>query len=128
MRNLTRLKNEKEKDLFIQEVFRNSIKGEHLLPDGTVKFNMEFILDNKVKVCRKSFAAAYGVSVKYLERCSSAFKKSDSKRVYTVNNFRTYRDDTLHNYNYAETEELIKLNLRTEYIGIIDKWHYTYYS
>jgi hypothetical protein len=119
MRNLISLKSEREKDHFIQEVFRESIVDEQVLPDGSIKFKMDFSLDNKrVKVCRKTFAASYGISIKQLERCSAALKLSDNRRVFTINNFRTYRDDTIHDYNYKETEELFKANLNREHVGI----------
>jgi hypothetical protein len=118
MRNHTRLKNDCEKDAFIQEIFRSSIKREQILADGSVKFIMEFQLD-KIKVCRKAFAAAYGISIKELERCSTALKSSDTRRVSAFNNFRSFRDDTIHDYKYTETEEVFKLNLRSECIGNI---------
>jgi hypothetical protein len=98
-----------ELDRFIQDKFKESIAEIKLSDDNKeVAYVMDYSI-NGIKVCKKSFAAFYGVSVKYLERCSKTLKQSDFRRVYSTSH-RTFTDDHIHNYTYAETDVLMQTN------------------
>jgi len=114
-RELTRLKNKAELDSFVQEKFRESVIKENQHQDGSIVFEMDYKINN-MKMCKKAFAKAYGLSVKHLERCSAALKESSERRVHLIST-REYQDDHIHDYTYKETENLFKVNLGAGFAG-----------
>jgi hypothetical protein len=115
-RSLTRLKSHEELDKFVQEKFRESIQETKIILNGKKQFVMQYMLRSDFNVCKKAFSSAFGISVKKLERCSTALKLSETNRVHSIET-KTYKDDTIHKFSYKETEELIKLNLGTSFVG-----------
>ena len=115
------MKNDREKDQFLQENFLESVISIKRNDDGDLQFNMEYslVLNNKsVKVCRKVFAEAYGLKECDFKRCSQAMKAKFSildpgcERIPSKNDLRLYstfhrqwKDDRIHDYNFAQTEK-----------------------
>jgi len=97
-----------------------------MLENGKKLFVMEYKLQGIVKVCRKTFASAFGFSIKKLERCSAALKQSPTLRVHKIE-IKKFKDEHIHNYSYKETETLMKDNLNSDFIGIIiNELNHTY--
>ena len=121
---LTRNKNRFELDSFVQEKFRESIVSEKIQEDGTIQFNMAYYIRQNMKVCKKAYAMAFGITVYHLERCSAALKESTSRRVNAIT-VREYSDSHIHSYNYLETENLFKANLPEDIVGKEQTFLYT---
>jgi hypothetical protein len=117
-REITRQKTEIELDSFIQELFRSSIVDQSICKNGDVRFQMEYKLHTiaslskfkSIIVCKKVFTTLYDISTKFIERCSKAIKVSDSLRVSSIS-MRSYRDDTLHDLNYAQVKQIFDQNV-----------------
>lgn len=115
------MKNDREKDQFLQENFLESVISIKRNDDGDLQFNMEYslVLNNKsVKVCRKVFAEAYGLKECDFRRCSQAMKAKfyifdpGCEKIPSKNDLRLYstfhrqwKDDRIHDYNFAQTEK-----------------------
>ena len=114
-REETRLKTNSELDLFIQDLFIKSVASVDVKSkkDGSKeisKFNMCFTTIGGHKVCRKCCSLSYGFSSNKFNTCSKRYKDTGLQKVSSLNH-RKWTDDHVHNYSYAETESLFKLNV-----------------
>ena len=115
-REETRLKTTSELDSFIQDLFIKSVVSVDLKSkesDGSKeisKFNMCFTTIGGHKVCRKCCSTSYGFSNNKFNTCSKIYKDTGLQKVNSLNH-RKWADDHIHNYSYAETENLFKSNI-----------------
>lgn len=111
-RERIRLKTSHETQNFIQELFRASVVDEKEKADGTIAFEMCYVLNEK-QVCKKAIAGAYGFAVKRLEKCSATLKVAPTRKVYSLD-IRSYTNAHIPDYNYAETEQIFRANFPGE--------------
>jgi len=106
----------KELDHFIQDKFRSSIDSQRETLTGKIIINMNYRLQGDRKVCKTAFAAALGFSVKRLEKCSMALKKSLHLRVTDLS-LQSWKDDHIHGKTYTGVEEMFEKALGIDTAG-----------
>ena len=111
-------KNAAKKSDYIRELFRSCISEVLDLRSGGVKFVMDYRIGD-VKVCKKGFACAHGVSVGELERASENCKRTDLGRVCSEGKIRKWGDGTVHPYSYNQVEAIFSNNLGGAIVGTI---------
>jgi hypothetical protein len=100
---------------FIDNLFQKSVQKVTRLGEGegAVRFVMEWKIQGMHAVCKKAFAAAYGISVHMLEQASKRCKGTYSaKKVGHVK----LRDENIPSFTYSEVENVFMDNLQ-EYPG-----------
>lgn len=102
-------------DSFIQEKVRSAIVGEKLLANGEIRFDMRWCHDGH-ELCRQSFGLIFNISKHKLDSCLSELKKSDTRYVTSIST-QEWKDDHIHGYTFAETEEMMKKNLGITVVG-----------
>lgn len=113
-RERIRLKTSHETQIFVQELFSASVVDEKEKAGGTIAFEMCYVLNTK-QVCKKAIAAAYGLSVKKLEKCSATLKVAPTRKVYSLD-IKSYTNAHIADYNYAETEQIFRNNFPGELV------------
>ena len=96
-------------DHFIQEKFRAAKVGEKVNKYGVKSFELEWQHEN-VPLCRASYAFLFNITKHQLDRCSAAKKTAGSDFVKTTRH-KVWKDDHLHEFSFAETEQLFKKNI-----------------
>jgi hypothetical protein len=102
-------------DQFIQEKFRSVCKAEKVNKKGETEFVLDWSHDG-VSLCRQSFAKLFNISKHKLDKCSSSIKSSGTKYLTSISH-RTWKDAHVHDFTFADTEELFKMNLKQPIIG-----------
>jgi hypothetical protein len=90
--------------------------------DHQMEYKLHTIASSPYKniiVCKKVFSALYDISTKFIERCSKAIKVSDSLRVNSIS-MRSYKDDTLHDFTYAQVKQIFDQNVLLSSDGLDD--------
>jgi hypothetical protein len=109
-------------NFYISNLFTQSVERVKEVSNGTKQFVMDYKILNR-RVCKKAFAATYGILVKHLEKISHHLKsfivdlEIPSAQNYYKSAHRPYRDSDLPDYNYCEVEKIFQENLKTAFIG-----------
>jgi len=96
-------------DSYIQGKFRNVITGEKQLSNGETEFTCSWTHEGK-ELCRKSFAFLFKIPRNKLDQCSRVFKAVGSKYITSISHDE-WKDDHVHDFTFAETEQIIKENI-----------------
>ena len=96
-------------DHFIQEKFRSVCTGEKENKDGVKEFVLDWTHEGK-KLCRRSYSLLFNIPKNRFDNCSSAMKAAGTMFPSAIN-VTSWKDTHIHNYTFAETEELFKRNL-----------------
>lgn len=102
-------------DSFIQEKYRAVLVKAEKQSDGSVKFLPRWSYKG-ISLCRQSYANAFGITKHQLDMCSKALKHSDNRRVPKIKH-QPFKDEHVHEFTFAETEEIFKKNLHVDIIG-----------
>ena len=86
--------------------------------------NNLFGRDNTVKCCRKALWVIYGVTEHEWRLASTTFKEVAFGQNVTSLHHKAYNDKILHNYSYAEAEQVFNDNLG--YAGNLMYMYYLY--
>jgi hypothetical protein len=111
-----------ERDSFIQEIFRGCILSEEHhtnSAESSKKFEMQYEIPsvdnklgkrNRLEVCVGTLQCVYGITAYEWRLCNEQLKKTDSGRVSSLRN-QPWGDDYLHDFTYAEVENVFLRNL-----------------
>lgn len=100
-----------ELDGFIQEKFRSVIVGDPVInKSGEKHFNLKWQHKEK-ELCRKSFCHLFALSHHRFDKCSKMMKDADSTYLSSLHH-QPWKDDHVHDFTFAETEQLFKDNVR----------------
>lgn len=135
-RRMTATKSPLEVDEFMYDHYvRGVIPSEHMKgsdPEKIKRLNRSFTLQGGMSSCTKCFLEAYGLSKKRLDKMAILFKENyDTNHVGLKDavllqmNHKTFGDDHIHEFNYAQTEEIFRQNLGTEIAGspVLSQYH-----
>lgn len=115
-RDLIRVMHSLEFDQFLQEEFRKCIQKAvyRKNADGSESNEIDYYAMNYnvngIVLCRQLFAFIFSTTVTRLRSISEALKLSANRRVFSTK-IRSYTDRTIHDFTWAETEQLLKKNL-----------------
>ena len=107
------------RDPMIISIFKSSIKND-TIRGGERVFEMDYRMpspnnlfgrDNTVKCCRKALWVIYGITEYEWRLASSTFKEVPFGQNVSSLHHKAYNDKTLHNYTYAEAEQVFNDNL-----------------
>ena len=96
-------------DSFIQEKMRKVITGEKHLSNGDLEFTCCWKHEDK-ELCRKSFAFLFKIPRNKFDQCARVFKEVGSKFITSISH-EEWKDDHVHDFTFAETEEIVKQNI-----------------
>jgi hypothetical protein len=96
-------------DNFIQEKMRGIITGEKTNSAGELEFNCHWIHDGK-ELCRKSYAFLFKIPRNKFDQCSRVFKETGRKFITSISHEK-WEDDHVHDFTFAQTEEIVKENI-----------------
>jgi hypothetical protein len=102
-------------DKFIQEKVRKSISGRKVNNKGDLQFEYNWS-HNGIELCRDSFSTIFDTTKHVLNACSTAFKLTETNRVSSIQH-KEWNDSHVHNFTYAETENIMKTNLGVDVVG-----------
>jgi hypothetical protein len=104
-----------EKFVFMQELFRSSISKVILDDNGdVVRYQMDYPHD----MCKQCVAVCHDVTPNYIDNMSKKMKSTQHGRIYSEK-IRSYKDSTLLDFNYAETESVFREHLPSDAIGML---------
>jgi hypothetical protein len=96
-------------DNFIQEKMRKVIIGEKINGAGELEFINCWKHEDK-ELCRKSYAFLFKIPRNRFDQCSRVFKATGKKFITSISHEK-WEDDHVHNFTFAETEEMVKENI-----------------
>jgi hypothetical protein len=100
-----------ELDGFIQEKFRSVIVGDPVInKSGEKHFNLKWQHRGK-ELCRQSFAYLFAIPKNRFDKCSKEMKAVESTYLNSLHH-QPWKDDHVHDFTFAETEQLFKDNVR----------------
>lgn len=107
-------KSKQEKDVLIQEIYRKCVIGQDKQGNNIMKY---LLGGSDTPVCKYAYAFSYGITVKALEKVSSALKASELGRVKDVN-IKSYSDHTIHPHTIGEATRVFQSNLQRDIVGM----------
>jgi hypothetical protein len=106
-------------DGYIQEKFRSVITGDMVNKSGEKQFNLKWQHKGK-DLCRSSFAHLFDIPKNRFDKCSKDMKAADSTYLNSLHH-QQWKDDHVHDFTFAETEQLFKSNVQS-IIVVDEEW------
>ena len=132
--NNSELSEKKNRDSFLQEVFRECVSTQKVQSNGKEKFSFHYCIPsiknrlgsaNKHAVCKQTVLGVYGFSEHDWRICSSALKTSSTGRVSDLRH-KPWTDDVLFDYTFAEAEDVFADELGIPKPGLLTTDSYSF--
>ena len=88
---------------------RKVITGEKINSAGELEFINCWQHEDKV-LCRMSYSFLFKIPKNKFDQCSRVFKETGRKFITSITHEK-WEDDHVHNFTFAETEEMVKENI-----------------